>query len=49
MPEFALKLLFGEMSEVLLGSQRVQPEKAISSGYQFRFPQLPAALADLFK
>ena len=31
---------FGEMSTVLLGSQRVQPQKAVSSGYQFRFPQL---------
>jgi uncharacterized protein (TIGR01777 family) len=48
-PEFGLKLLFGEMSTVLLGSQRVQPQKAASSGYQFRFPQLPGALADLLK
>jgi uncharacterized protein (TIGR01777 family) len=48
-PEFGLKLLFGEMSTVLLGSQRVQPQKAVSSGYRFRFPQLPGALADLLK
>jgi uncharacterized protein (TIGR01777 family) len=48
-PEFGLKLLFGEMSSVLLASQRVLPEKAVSAGYRFRFPQLPAALADLLK
>jgi len=48
-PEFGLKLVFGEMATVLLGSQRVRPEKAVSSGYQFRFPQLAGALADLLK
>jgi len=48
-PPFGLKLIFGEMAEVLLGSQRVQPQQALSAGYQFRFPQLPAALSDLLK
>ena len=48
-PAFGLKLLFGEMSSILLGSQRVQPQKAMSAGFQFRFPQLAAALADLLK
>jgi uncharacterized protein len=46
-PALVLKLALGEMSELLLGSQRVQPEKAIRSGYTFKFPTLPAALADL--
>lgn len=48
-PEFGLKLLFGEMSSVLLGSQRVLPQKAVTEGYHYRFPQLDAALADLLK
>jgi uncharacterized protein len=48
-PEFGLKLLFGEMASVLLASQRILPEKAVSAGYRFRFPQLPAAFADLLK
>jgi hypothetical protein len=48
-PGFALKTLFGEMSEVLLGSQKVLPKAAEAAGFQFRFPQLAPALADLLK
>lgn len=48
-PAFGLKLLFGEMAEVLLASQRVQPRQAEAAGYRFRFPQLEPALADLLK
>jgi len=48
-PEFALKLLFGEMSEVLFASQRVSPKAAEQAGYRYRFPQLSAALADILK
>jgi uncharacterized protein (TIGR01777 family) len=48
-PSFALKLIFGEMAEVLLASQRVQPKQAEAAGYRFRFPQLEPALADLLK
>jgi uncharacterized protein (TIGR01777 family) len=46
-PAFALRLLFGEMSEVLLGSQRVLPAAADAAHYQFRHPELGAALRDL--
>jgi uncharacterized protein len=48
-PGFGLRLLFGEMAEVLLSSQRVAPKAAESAGFQFRFPQLAPALADLLK
>jgi len=48
-PGFALRLLFGEMSEILLGSQRVVPKAAEAAGYRFRFPQLGAALADMLR
>jgi len=48
-PGFALRLLFGEMSDVLLASQRVAPKGAESAGFTFRFPVLPGALADLLK
>jgi uncharacterized protein (TIGR01777 family) len=47
MPGFALKLLFGEMGQILLASQRVVPKAAEAAGFRFRFPQLDAALADL--
>ena len=43
-PEFALKILFGEMSQVLLGSQRVIPQVALRAGFQFRYADLSDAL-----
>jgi uncharacterized protein (TIGR01777 family) len=49
MPAFTLKLLFGEMSEILLDSQRVAPKAAESAGFRFRFPELAGALADVLR
>ena len=46
-PEMALRVLMGEMSEVLFESQRVVPKVALASGYEFQFPVLALALADL--
>jgi uncharacterized protein (TIGR01777 family) len=46
-PRFALKLLFGEMAEVILGSQRVIPQAAQSAGFQFEYPELRPALLRL--
>ena len=43
-PGFALKLLLGEMSELLLGSQRVIPERALQLGYKFKYSELESAL-----
>jgi len=47
-PEFALKLLFGEMSQMLLGSQRVIPEAALRAGFRFRFTEAGEALRQIF-
>lgn len=46
-PEVALRILMGEMAEVLFASQRVVPKAAVASGYEFRYAQLVPALADL--
>ena len=47
-PAFAARLAMGEMAqELMLSSQRVVPEKLITSGYSFRFRELRAALEDL--
>jgi hypothetical protein len=48
MPGFAARLAFGEMADaLLLSSQRVQPVKLQSSGFQFRHPELEGALREL--
>lgn len=46
-PEFALRLLTGEMAAVVLASQRVAPAVPLAGGYAFRFPSLESALRDL--
>lgn len=46
-PKVALKVLFGEMAGVILGSQRVLPEAAKSAGFKFEYPQLRPALERL--
>jgi uncharacterized protein (TIGR01777 family) len=43
-PAFALKLLVGEMADLLLTGQRILPAAARSSGFTFRFPELAPAL-----
>lgn len=49
-PAFAVKLAFGEMGEtVLLGSQRVEPSRLITSGYPFRFSSLRASLENILR
>lgn len=46
-PAWVLRMALGEMSVLLLGSQRVQPRRALEAGYRFRFPNLEEALAGL--
>ena len=48
-PELALKILMGEMAEIVLGSQRMIPKVAERSGYVFRYPALKDALESLLK
>jgi uncharacterized protein len=46
-PAFALRLLLGEMSEMVLASQRAVPGVLMKGGYQFKHPGLQSALASL--
>lgn len=46
-PSLALKLVLGEMSDLLLKGQRVLPRKLQEAGYSFKFPDLPDALRDV--
>ena len=44
-PKTALRLAFGEMSEIMTASQRVLPTEAERTGYTFKHPELAGALA----
>jgi NAD dependent epimerase/dehydratase family enzyme len=46
-PAFMLKLRFGGVAEVLTTGQRVIPAKALALGYQFKYPDIDPALANL--
>jgi uncharacterized protein (TIGR01777 family) len=46
-PPLALKLMFGEMSKVLMDSQRAVPQAAAGAGFQFRYPPIGAALSNV--
>jgi uncharacterized protein len=48
-PALALKVIFGEMSEVLVTGQRVLPKAAQAGGFQFQYPELGPALANLLR
>jgi len=43
-PAFALKIVLGGFSVELLSSKRVLPQRLGDSGFDFRYPQLEAAL-----
>jgi uncharacterized protein (TIGR01777 family) len=46
-PELAVKLMFGEKAEIVLGSTRLEPAATLAAGYRFRFESVEEALADL--
>ncbi len=46
-PALALKLMFGEMSSLLLTGQRVVPAQATAGGFQFKYPELEGALREV--
>ena len=48
-PSLAMRLMYGEMAEVVLGSQRVLPRVALNAGFRFEFPGLDSALASLLR
>lgn len=48
-PSVVLRVLFGEMADVVLGGSRISNEKLRSLGFSFSFVELTAALRDLLK
>ncbi|MGQ0620976.1 MAG: TIGR01777 family oxidoreductase [Panacagrimonas sp.] len=49
MPAFVLRLMFGEMSRLLLGSQRVSTAATEAAGFAFEDPELEPALRALLR
>jgi uncharacterized protein len=48
-PSFILKTVLGEMSEMILASQRVLPDRLIQAGFKFHYTDLKKALSDIYK
>ncbi len=49
LPAGLLTVLLGEMSSLVLGSQRVLPERLQTQGYRFQYTDLAAALVQIIK
>jgi len=47
LPAFVLTTLLGEMSELVLGSQRVLPQRLVEQDFEFQFSHLQPALTEI--
>src|SRR4051794_27084043 len=45
-PALAIRLLYGDMAEIVTEGQRAVPERALEAGFAFQHPDLDEALAD---
>lgn len=48
-PALALKLVFGEMSRLLLTGAKMRPARLQEAGFEFRYPRLEQALQAIYK
>lgn len=46
-PKTAIRVLFGEVADVVTASQRVEPQRLEETGFTWRFPTVEEALEDL--
>jgi NAD dependent epimerase/dehydratase family enzyme len=46
-PETALRVALGELSQLFIRGQNVVPKRASAAGFRFRYPTLEAAMRDL--
>jgi len=47
-PEFAMKLILGEMSYLLFSSKNLSAQKISKAGFQFQFPKIEKAISNLY-
>jgi len=48
-PEFILKLIYGEAAELLTRGTSVKPARLLEEGFRFTFPDINSAVADLVR
>ena len=48
-PTFALRLALGDLSHLLLDSQRVIPKRFQQEGFKYRFPTMDSAMEEVFR
>ena len=48
-PAFLIKMLFGEMSILVLGSTKVSSQKIEKAGFKFKYPEVTAALEEIYQ
>lgn len=48
-PDFAFYLAFGEVAGLVLDGQCAVPRRLLEAGYQFKYPEVEAALRDLYR
>lgn len=48
-PRFLLRWIFGEFGDFLVSSQRVAPKRWLDSGFEFRYPDIDSAFAELLQ
>jgi NAD dependent epimerase/dehydratase family enzyme len=47
-PAFLIKLLFGEMATIVLGSTRTSAQKIMDAGFKFKYPDVASALQEIY-
>lgn len=48
-PAFAIRLLYGDMAEIVTEGQRAVPERALADGFTYKYADLDEALADALR
>jgi len=48
-PKFIVSTAIGEMAQVLLASQKVEPKKMLAEGFKFQFANLKEAFKDIYR
>lgn len=47
-PAFLIKLLFGEMASLVLGSTKASAQKIEAAGFKFKYPDIASALKEIY-